>query len=171
MEELRQILLLHAKKYPRMEPRDAVKLLYQGEFGGGHLIRDEKSCLAMLSRELANTPSDPNCSLYEDIGNGLVRVCLAALPGSSLDEAQLGRAFLQSAAEHRGSLDRFLAKLELLRQVTAAGVFGFSPAQLEEYLEDYAREGYPMVSHTETYRAAYRPAYRVVLKKHLPLSE
>ena len=30
----------HGTRYPQMEPRDAVKLAYQSEFAGGHLIRD-----------------------------------------------------------------------------------------------------------------------------------
>ena len=38
MEELKQILQEHAKRYPLMQPRDVVKLIYQNEFGGGHLI-------------------------------------------------------------------------------------------------------------------------------------
>ena len=34
---------------------------------------------------------------------------------------------------------------------------------LADYLAQYRAEGCPMVSHSETYRNAYRPAYRVVL--------
>ena len=45
MEELKAILITHAKRYPLMQPRDAVKLIYQNEFGGGHLICDEEACL------------------------------------------------------------------------------------------------------------------------------
>ena len=45
MEELEKILQDHAKRYPQMEPTDGVKLIYQNEFGGGHLIKDENACL------------------------------------------------------------------------------------------------------------------------------
>ena len=48
MEELKAILIAHAKRYPPMQPQDAVKLIYQNEFGGGHLIRDEEACLNYL---------------------------------------------------------------------------------------------------------------------------
>ena len=37
MEELERILREHAERYPLMQPTDAVKLIYQNEFGGGHL--------------------------------------------------------------------------------------------------------------------------------------
>ena len=39
-----------------MEPRDAVKLAYQSEFAGGHLIRDRRESLARLKTELAGVP-------------------------------------------------------------------------------------------------------------------
>lgn len=42
------ILDYHAKKYPLMRPADAVKLLYQNEFGIGHLISDTTHFLERL---------------------------------------------------------------------------------------------------------------------------
>jgi len=166
MEELRQILLSHAARYPKMEPRDAVKLIYQNEFGGGHLIRDEESCLSYLRREYESVAQSP-ADLTEDIGNGLVRVHLAALDANGYTPDQLGRDFIRSAALHTGSRDRFLQKLELLRQMTETGVLPFSLAALDSYLSEYATAGYPMVSHSDSYRAAYGPAYRIVLRSEI----
>lgn len=158
---MKTILLTHATHYPAMEPTDAVKLLYQNTFGGGHLIRDEAAALSYLRREYAATPRDAGKLLTEDIGNGLLRVHLAALPESQLEA--LGKAFLQSAKVWQGTLEDFLPKLALLREVTAEGAFGFSTEALDSYLSDYAQAGYPMVSHSERYRKTYHPAYRVVL--------
>ena len=67
---MESILLTHARRYPRMEPCDAVKLLYQSEFAGGHLIRDEAACKAFLLREYAATPQSGRISVLEDIGSG-----------------------------------------------------------------------------------------------------
>ena len=72
MEELKDILIAHAKRYPLMQPRDVVKLIYQNEFGGGHLIRDEQACLNYLRREYDSITKKPNALLYEEIGNGIV---------------------------------------------------------------------------------------------------
>lgn len=85
MEELRAILIAHAKRYPLMQPTDAVKLIYQNEFGGGHLIRDEQACLNYLRREYVSVVKDPTVPLYEDIGNGIVRVNLAAVKPEDLE--------------------------------------------------------------------------------------
>ena len=162
MEELRAILITHAKRYPLMQPRDAVKLIYQNEFGGGHLIRDEQACLNYLRREYADLEKDPTAPLYEDIGNGIVRVNLAALREEDLE--QLGQDFIASAAKHKGTLDSFLNKLEVLRKLTAEGVFTFDTNVLNAYLSEYEAAGYPAVSQSEQYRQAYKPSYRVILK-------
>ena len=162
MEELRAILIAHAKRYPLMQPTDAVKLIYQNEFGGGHLIRDEEACLNYLHREYADLEKDPTAPLYEDIGNGIIRVNLAALREEDLE--QLGKAFIDSAAKHKGTLDSFLNKLEVLQTLTSEGVFAFDLDALNAYLSEYKAVGYPAVSHSEQYRQAYTPAYRVILK-------
>lgn len=167
MEMLKQILIDHARQYPLMEPSDAVKLLYQNEFGGGHLIRDTESCLAYLRREYESTPQEKSRRFTEEIGNGLVRVYLSSLEARGLTPEKLGNAFIRSAALHKGSLDSFLGKLALLRQLTQEGYFPFSTEALDAYLVQYEQTGYPMVSHSSAYRSAYSPAYRIVLKSVL----
>ena len=160
MKELESVLEDHARRYPRMEPTDAVKLLYQNEFGGGHLIRDEKACLRFLQAEYESIPKDPAATRQEYIGNGIYRVNLAALTEAELED--LGRDFIASAAAHKGDLSRFIKKLAVLRKLTAEGVFGFDSAQLEEYLTAYEQARYPMVSHSAAYREHYKPAYRII---------
>ena len=123
MEELERILREHAKKYPKMQPTDAVKLIYQNEFGGGHLIRDEQACLNYLRREYESGEKDASIPLYENIGNGIVRVNLVAVNKADLE--QLGRDFIDSAARHKGSLNSFLNKLEVLQNLTEEGIFAF----------------------------------------------
>ena len=160
MEELAKILREHASRYPKMEPTDAVKLIYQNEFGGGHMIPSPEQAMAYLRQEYAATPHDPDHLRREKIGNGIVRIHLAALSPEELEP--LGQAFIRSAVAHRGDRGRFLKKLELLRSLTGEGVFGFSTEELERYLAEYAKNNYPMVSHGDTYRRAYHPAYRII---------
>ena len=165
MEELRTILIAHTKQYPLMQSTDAVKLIYQNEFGGGHLIRDEEACLNYLHREYAAVEKDPTAPLYEDIGNGIVRVNLAAVKPEDLE--RLGRAFIDSAAKHKGTLDSFLNKLEVLRTLTEEGIFTFDSNALGAYLSEYKAAGYPAVSHSLKYREAYKPSYRIISKEYL----
>ena len=163
---MEQILRQHAARYPEMQPTDAVKLIYQNEFGGGHLIKDRQVCLNYLRREYAQVDFDPSAPLFESIGNGVVRVNLAAMDEEKLDA--LGEAFIASAGEHTGSLECFLEKLSVLCKLVEEGVFSFSPNGLNQYLADYREAGYPAVSHSPEYRARYHPAYRIILEKYLP---
>lgn len=163
-EELRQVLAAHARRYPAMAPADGVKLIYQNEFGSGHLIADPDQSLDRLRAEFASVPRDPAAALAEDIGNGLVRIQLQGLDPESYPLEALDRDLIRSARLRRGSMDAFLEKLDVLRQLAQEGAFGFSAGELETYLGPYLASGCPPVSHSAGYRAAYRPAYRVVLR-------
>jgi len=164
MTEICDILREHACRYPLMEPTDALKLLYQNEFCGGHLIQDENACLARLRAEYATVRHDRTMPLTEDIGNGIVRVNLAALPPEKLDA--LGDAFLRSSVEHRGSMAAFLETLNAVAERFAFIGFPFAKTNFFTYLDEYRKAGYPAVSHSDAYRAAYHPAYRVVLTNY-----
>lgn len=167
MEQLRNILIRHAAAYPKMEPADAVKLIYQNEFGGGHMIADAESCMAFLRREWDSVAPDGAVPLAEDIGNGLFRIWLAAAKFHRRDPDDIGRAFILGANSHRGSRTRFLEKLEVLKALSREGELPFSSAALEEYLAPYLAAGCPAVSHSRSFRDAYRPAYRVIPGKLL----
>lgn len=164
---MKEILLTHTRRYPLMQPQDAVKLLYQSQFGGGHMIQDEAACLEFLYREYAATPQTDH-SLWEDIGNGMVRVHLSALDAHHYTPQQLGQDFIRSAASVQGSMDTFLQNSILLKKLASSGDLPFSAEALAAYLTGYAAAGYPAVSHSEVYRNAYHPAYRVVQICQLP---
>ena len=163
--ETEQILRQGAARYPEMAPEDGVKLLFQNEFGGGHLIADPMGSLAGLRAEYAGVEREPGAPLAEDIGNGMVRVHLRGLDEAVHPLETLNEDFVRSARLHTGERERFLEKLALLKELTRQGVFPFSQEELEEYLKGYLAAGCPPVSHSKGYRVAYRPAYRVVEKK------
>ncbi len=162
MQELFDVLKAHAIRYPLMEPADAVKLIYQNEFGGGHMVSNEDACIEYLRREYDTVSHDANAPLVESIGNGIVRIHLAAISKDQVDA--LGKAFIRSAQRQQGSMDDFLKKLACLRNLCAEGAFAFDFQTLDAYLMEYKQAGYPAVSHSEAYRKAYHPAYRIVKK-------
>lgn len=166
--QLRAVLLAHMKRYPAMEPCDGVKLVYQNEFGGGHLIRDEEESLQRLYSEYTEVHHAPALPLWEEIGNGLVRVMLAAVDQTRYPLDELNRDFIRSANLHSGTRESFEEKLFVLTKLARSGLCPFSASALEAYLEAYRQAGYPPVSHSPAYRAAYQPAYRVVRKDCLP---
>lgn len=145
---MKQLLLEHLQKYPMMQPQDLFKLLYQSEFGGGHLIADRQRALGYLRNEIDSVRGMPERGL-EDIGGGLMRLYL---PAENLRPETVLGLFLETCTP-RGSLESMLKKLSLLE--------GMFPAMRPE-IDAYRAEGCPMQRHSETYRAAYSPAYRLV---------
>lgn len=170
------LLQSHLEKYPEMTCQDMVKLLYQNEFGGGHLIADEAQSLLRLQEEYGLSRQDkspapaaaadaafpPLSPLpVEDIGNGLCRCHLSKLSSESLKP--LNTLFCASSKLVHGSPAAFLKKLEALSSYAAEH---FTPAKRGEclrYLSAYRQAGCPQPRHSSAYREAYSPAYRVLL--------
>lgn len=161
-KEIIEMLIIHQKRFPLMQPQDVVKLLYQNEFGGGHLISDANRSLMYLTKEY------DSIQLFEEenylpIGNGLIRLNLRGFKGSPVELNQL---FVESANQVKGNLDEFLKKLNAVKQwILDDNIFSFSCEAFLEYLEKYVASGCPMVSHSEIFRNLYQPAYRVILKE------
>ncbi len=164
--QLKTIFGDQTKRYPLMMPQDAVKMLYQNEFGGGHIIANSESSLQHLAREYASVRYDASLPPFEDIGNNLCRLNLGALKPNGVSMETVNRVFVNSASQTAGSLPSFTAKIRALRTLAQEGLFSFTDSELDDYLVVYEKEGYPVVSHSRAYRAAYHPAYRVMRKKY-----
>ena len=149
-----------------MEPADAVKLVYQSVFGGGHLIENEADSLRFLSEEraavLLRTPADVRPAAFEPIGFGYVRLYLTGREIAALPDALLNRAFVLSSRSPHGGMPLFEASLRALRRAVERGVFSFSKAAFSDCLAGYRAAGFPPARHSEAYRRAYDPAYRVL---------
>lgn len=167
MMSFKDILLSHIKEYPLMQPADAVKLAYQSEFGPAHLICDWKRAKAMIERETASVEKR-RIPLCEDIGGNYVRLNLASSDSEDVSLLLLSRMFAASSME-AGTVPGLLDKIALIRALTASGVFGFTSPDLEAYLAEYEKAGYPAVSHSPQYREAYTPAYRVIKKCYVEI--
>lgn len=162
------VLSAHFENYPDMKPQDAVKLIYQNEFGPGHMITDPKKSLVRLEQEMAQlSPAPDQEPLYESIGNGLCRLNLRPCLKKGIPLEDINRLFLQAAQSTKGDMRSFQKKLMCLEQMADRDETPFYAAELDYYLILYKEKGCPAVSHSDAYRAAYAPAYRVVVQKHL----
>ena len=103
MSVMKRILSVHAQRYPLMEPWDYVKLLYQSEFGPGHLV-EEGDVLPGLQAEFIMAKGIGYAPPYlsEAIGGGLCRFHLDPHRLSPEDLPLLARCFALSARP-RGS--------------------------------------------------------------------
>lgn len=159
MAELASLLRAHRAAYPEMEVQDAIKFLYQSHMGPGHLIADESAALARLQKEWDGVPSDPDAPLLTHLGNGLCRLHINACKGKGLSIHTLFRLFIltaQTAPLHQEALER---DLELIRALP------FPPQALAQ-LDSYRLQGCPPIGHSQAYRTAYAPTYRVVWERY-----
>lgn len=166
MNELKKIILNHIYKYPKMEVTDIIKLVYQNEFGGGHLISNPENSLRYLKKE-CDELTFFNDEEYDDIGNGLIRYNLSFLKNDEAKIVNLNEIFVKSANSHKGSLSSFFKKIELVKEMCNDNLLPFSSKELNEYLLEYEKANYPMVSHSFIYKENYHPSYRVIKKDFL----
>lgn len=157
----------HLRRYPKMEPTDVIKLLYQRAFGGGHLISDPAASLARLTAEYSQLPPFPPAVRTESVGGGMTRLYLDGIPAESLPT--VNRLFVMGAAEHRGDPDGFQRDLDAVTAAAQAGEMPFSADVWRESLAAYRAAGCPMVSHSAAYREAYAPSYRILPEKFAAL--
>lgn len=158
-----RVLLKHYEQRPLMEIEDFIKMIYTSEFGGGHLIPDEIVSLDRLMNEYASMASGPaDEPLFEDIGGDICRLNLRALKRSELKLKTVNRLFVLSAQTVKGSIDGLVEKFAHLLDLVKSGALPYDFKMAEAVIKTYQLSGYPVPSHSETYRAHYSPAYRVV---------
>lgn len=58
ISEIERVLKLHFALYPDMTPQDAVKLIYQSEFGCGHFVPSHERAREMLYMECEGLEKD-----------------------------------------------------------------------------------------------------------------
>nr|MBR4280008.1 hypothetical protein [Clostridia bacterium] len=149
-------LLEQMKRHPAMQPRDVLKLCYQAARGAEHLLADTARARAWFDQEYAATPADGVLPLFEPISGHVARVNIAAWKAANLPADWLFRMFVHTAGVPMGGA-------ELLNQYIdeAAAVVSAMPGWADE-LAAWRESGMPAVHHSEAYRAAEKPAYRIV---------
>jgi hypothetical protein len=170
---MRQVLEVHIARYPEMQVEDLYKLLHQAAMGSEHAIPSREAAEQWLNREveaLADPPAqlgdEPLIEPISPAGR-LVRVNLRPYLREGRDMDLLLDAFVRTAEQYSGNtvtLDRYCrSAVDLARE----GALPFSPYELQVRFAELKRQGYPAAHHSEAYREAYGPSYRVVVREFL----
>ena len=157
-----EYLSIQHQKYPQMQCQDAVKAVFQAEWGCEHLISDEQSVYDYLKGEWERTPEDASCALIEPLGGHFVRLHIAAAKAQGLSMDTLFRMFLHAAQIRCGDAARFSDALDSIAGMAREGRLPFSYEEAEDCIRAYRARGCPAVHHSEAFRQAYHPAYRVI---------
>jgi hypothetical protein len=164
------ILTKQISRYPRMQLQDLYKLIHQGALGSEHAVHDKEGARKWLHRELQDLQNGPPEPIVDPIApsGDIVRVNLRPYLHQGGDPDSLLETFIKTANEYRGSEEILRKNWAIARRMVSKGRLPFHLNEMDEFLNDLEREGFPAVHHSATYEEAYRPAYRVIATKYLP---
>jgi uridine kinase len=163
MADVRQYIEAQLRRYPQAKLVDLLKLIYQNEFGCGHLVTDPSGNFQQLLNEVASLAekSDEE-SAIEPIGNGFCRLHLRAVNQAGLSPKTLQSIFLLSAEKQTGDKQSFLQKTAELRRLCEHEILPFAANDVDEALKRWEDSGGGLFRHSAAFNRAYAPAYRVV---------
>lgn len=157
------------RAYPASRLQDIYKYFYQSHFGAGHMIGDTAATREYLHREITEMPDSSSLPLCQSLlpeGN-YIRVDLRCVDEGKISEEALAQAFIASA---RPPEDEKMSWEKEWQLILAA--IRRTPLAPEGWEEDepeltQAAKHHAAVHHSDSYRQAYHPHYRLVSREAL----
>jgi len=154
----------HLVLYPRMQPDDVYKLVYQGIMGPGHLGNDTTQIANYLKDELNSIESSEDEGLFEDItpDSSYIRINLKRFKYENLDPALLVKIIAQSADIPKRARSRLVKVWSNICQEVENGTIPLNKTAFRQFDQFVKKNDYPVIHHSPEYIQEYQPAYRVV---------
>ena len=163
----RALLTSHYHAYPALQAEDVFKFLFHSAFGCDHLVSDEQAALRYIQSEYASLPASAP-AYAEPLDGAYSRVHLGVLQ-EGLHPGTLARLFFLSAKPEPNGRADLAQKLALAQDMIERGELPIDPADFAQKLDAWHAQGFPAVHHSEIFRKAYHPAYRVIANRYAEL--
>ena len=154
------LLKEHFQRYPLLQPQDVLKFLHQSTFGCGHLIASPTAAAEYIRQEMAQC-ADSSVTI-EDLDGDFCRVHLSYTKKLGVSADTLAKLLAQSAQEPCGNEESLETQLTIALSMAKNGEFPFSFESLNQEIIPWRSAGFPARHHSEVFRNAYAPAYRVI---------
>lgn len=164
-----EFLLAQCRRYPALRPQDLLKALHQSVFGCGHFVTDEAAGLRLIQEELASLPAGGDRLAPETLDGPFCRLHLRHLAETGLAPRTLFRLFALSAGTGAGDTAALEEKLLCLLELAQKSHLPFSREETAQAVSSWRKNGFPPCRHSEEFRAAYAPAYRVIRREYVRL--
>lgn len=159
-------------------PEDVIKFIYQSVFGAEHLIQCSASSVPCDNMDSLNkvheyftsewNSAEPTkAPLYEDISDTYARVFLPAWKYYGYRPEDLWDIFLKTASISSGGEDLFQKETEEIFDFLRTVLSECEYEDYEKYLREYKEAGIHPIHHSEEFRYAEAPSYRVVRREFL----
>lgn len=137
--------------YPKAEIRDYVKMLYQKHMGPAHSVSSLADAITRLSKECSDLIRDGYIHIeFEHLSDEIYRMHFVRESDYKVSVDLAAKMFVESS-QFEGNLEALTKELNSLNLVGDDQLF----------IEDYQEE-VRAISHSESYKNAYNPRYRVV---------
>jgi hypothetical protein len=167
-EAIEALLREHLERRPLMRATDVYKLLFQGVFGVGHILSEgawKKLEEEAESLDIDDHPTEPSIERVSADGS-MMRVNLrpylrVGFPLDRLYEA------MEETSKDRGATEKFLFVWSVFYELAGSGDMEVDGEELDSLNVEIVKKGPRPHHHSEPYRVAYYPAYRVVKREAL----
>ena len=154
-----EFLLAQCRRYPE----DLLKFLHQSVFGCGHFVTDKTAGLQLIQKELAALPPENCGGNLEALDGGFCRLHLRYLRENGLSPQTLFSLFALAAASPAGNAAALEEKLACLLALAREGRLPFPYGEAAQAVQAWRNAGFPACHHSEEFRRAYAPAYRLII--------
>ncbi len=168
---LLSLLGQHLAWYPRMQVQDAYKLIFQATMGPEHLLVSGQDFTRHLAREFELLTPERDGRLLEPVrpDASLLRLNLRPYKHLQTTIDRLIPPLLQTAETAGGNKAALLDAWAIFSRLGEAGVFSaFANADVRNFSHHVEQGDYPVVHHSQVYRDAYHPAYRLISAQFVP---
>ena len=167
-ERTRRALMEHCQRYPDLKIRDVFKYLYQSSFGCEHMVSSLDGAIDWIRKEYETVLGTGCSGTLEQLDGQYVRVHLDWL-NCGLSPETLGKLFYLSAKTEESGQSDLERKLEVALEMADCGELPFELEEFSKEVEAWKAEGCPAVHHSEAFRQAYHPAYRLVAQEFVAM--
>ncbi len=164
------LLKEHFQRYPLLQPQDVLKFLHQSAFGCGHLIASPAAAAEYIRQEMGQCAE--SMAAIEALDGDFCRVHLSYAKKLGVSADTLAKLLAHSAQEPCGDEESLEIQLTIALSMAKNGELPFSFEALNQEVIAWRSADFPARHHSEAFRDAYAPAYRVIKKKYarwLPL--
>lgn len=169
VEGTRNLLVKHYQKYPGLQIQDIFKFIHQSASGCEHMVSSLDTAIEYIRKESETGIGTEN--LIETLDGAYSRIHLSCM-SHGLSAETLGKLFFASAKKEQNGTSRIEEKLAIARELVRENELPFYEDDFEIAVREWKEKGYPAIHHSDAFRAAYHPKYRVISNeyvKFLPL--
>ena len=152
-------------QYPQATLQDVYKTCYQDYFGAEHLVTDTAAARFYLHQEIEECRGTDMSAMPTEEPTGFrhrfSRVNLSNVTNGELTEEQILADFLNAAGKDNAYGDDWQGEWDKIAAIALEVNPDWADTALQAELQDAARGNHP-VRHSDAFRNAYNPHYRIV---------